>query len=477
MEIETLLAIKSVLSWKGIVVLVLILLPVFLSHFLKAIPRDLMFTIAALISALTGIVPSEQLFHAVANQAIMAVFGLWLVGKAMHQQGLFHHYVSFLLPVKKEWRLSRLIFFCQTLIFGAFLQHRYFPLAMLRPLSRDAEKEGGDLSVYGFPFGYLFLIGGLATAIGNPANILLLTLFSISNGNILTDFFAFAPLALLPILFSVIILHIVKKMFRKPYSQFLNAAACAVVPSDSLLIGKEPIDTVLREGKPITKMTTLQSGDLILFTKTPPRAPFSHYALFNHTHFGATRLWKKIIIVLCFLGAIGSTLVDIPIGSAFFVAGLILLCIHSFPIRKTFQEEFPLPPLLEIFSAYIFFIAMQNSGLSNWLASLISVRSPSLILTLFFFITQLLSHLMPRPVAFSIPFSIALTLFSNHPAQLLLIGINIAFAAALPLFGTPLMDEIAISNAISGRAALSIRILLILVLFASVMIPTCLVWS
>ena len=476
MEILTPLYEKISLNWQGGVVLALLLLPLLLTKFLKKIPRDLLFTIAALLSSLAGIISSAQLYQSAANQAIFTILGLWLLGKAMQQQGTFHSCLHLFSPVKKESIFSRILFFFQAVIFGAFLHHRYFPLTTLRSLSRNAEKRKGDLSIYGFPFAYLFLIGGLATAIGAPTNILFLSLYSQSMGDILSNLFAFLPFAALPILFSFLLFLILKKKFRKPFSQFIDAATCAVVPPDSLLISKAQPLTAVRKGKSISKKEPLQSGDLILFTRPPARLPFSQIALFLDSIPSSVQRWKKVLVNLFFFGAIVSTLVGVPIGTAFSLAGLILLFIRPFPLWKALREEFPLPLFLEVFSAYVYFFAIRSSGLNAWIASLISFRSPFFLLPLFFIASQLVTHFMPRPIAFASLFSIALALFADSPNQLLLISVNIAFASAIPLFGKPLLDETAISNAISGKSALWIRILLIVILFATVVIPSCLFW-
>ena len=375
------LVVETHLSWQCGVVLVLLLLPIFLSKFLQSIPRDLLFTAAALLSALCGIVSSSQLYQAGTNQAIFTVFGLWLIGKAMQEQGIFEACAVFLVPTKRGL-FNRVAFFCQVIVFGAFLHHRYFPLSTLRPLLRIAEKEKGDLSLYGFPFAALFLLGGLATAIGTPTNILLLTLYSFSVKDVLSQFFLFLPFAVLPILCSNILLFLSKKQFRKPFSQFIDAAACAVVHPDSLLIGKTQPLTVVREGKPISKPTPLQSGDLILFTKAHTKIPFSQIALFSGATLIAMAHWKKIIVILLFFGSIVSVLTGVPIGTAFLSAGVILLLIRPFALKKALRDEFPLSPLLEIFSAYLFFLSMQSSGLHTWIASFIPLRSPFLLLTL-----------------------------------------------------------------------------------------------
>ena len=165
-----------------------------------------------------------------------------------------------------------------------------------------------------------------------------------------------------------------------------------------------------------------------------------------------------IALMTSFFGIISSTeiykaIINIPI---LVVVGLWLLG----KITKTFNKEFPLPLLLEIFSAWIFFFAMQNSGLASWSASLIQAWPPFLFFLVFFLIAQTFAHFMPRPVAFAVLFSIAFTLFTGVP--LLLIGANIAVAAAFPLFDKP--------NLRGTRATL------ILVLFAAIAIPSCLFW-
>jgi hypothetical protein len=114
--------------------------------------------------------------------------------------------------------------------------------------------------------------------------------------------------------------------------------------------------------------------------------------------------------------------------------------------------------------------------LSKWSASLIQGVSPFIFLTLCFFIAQIAAHFMPRPLAFAVLFSIAFSLFERQQAQLFLTGANLAFASAVPLFGTPKTDEIAISHPVGGRSLIQIRIALILILFASIAIPSCLFW-
>ncbi len=159
-----------------------------------------------------------------------------------------------------------------------------------------------------------------------------------------------------------------------------------------------------------------------------------------------------------FFGIISSTeiykaMVNIPILT---IIGLWTIG----KVTKTYPKEFPLPLLLEIFSAWIFFFAMQNSGLASRAASWIQAWPPFLLFLGFFLVAQTLAHFMPRPVAFAVLFSIALVLFTG--ISLLLIGANIALAAAFPLFDKP--------NLRGARATL------ILVLFAAIAIPSCLFW-
>jgi hypothetical protein len=456
------------MNWQSAMVLLLLIIPVFFSLFTRLIPRDLCFTIAALLSALGGIVSSSQLYQALANQTIFAVLGLWLMGKSMQQQGIFQRLVPYLSFVKKERPLGYLRFFLRVIVLGAFFHHRYAPLSMLRPLVREAEKKRGDLKIFGFPFAYLFLIGGLATAIGVPTNLLFLFLSPIWIEKGLFSFFIFLPFAVMPIFLSCLFLFFFRNRFHKPFAQFIDATACALVPPDSLWIGKKQSATVVRNGKTIARATPLQSGDLLLWAKTKP--PFSQLALFIHAPLPSVQ-FKQILVGFLFLGAIIASLVGMKLGTAFLLAGLICLALRTFPIKITFSEEFPFPALLEIFSAYVFFFAMQRSGLDAWFAGVLAFLSPYVLLPLFFVLAQVFAHFMPRPVAFSILFSIMLNIVNGYPTQLVLAGITIAFGTAVPLFSQPLLDELAISKAVSGTAPLFERLCLLGILFISTVVP------
>ncbi len=459
------------LSWQGGAVLGLLFLSIFLAQLIKSFPKDLIFTFAALLTPLFGAVSSKELFHAGVSQAILAVLGLWMIGKACEQQGLFHSIVPWLMQVKQDNLLSRIMFLLQTALIGAFFHHRYFSKATLRLLAQRFEKA--DSSILGFPFAYLLLAGGFATAIGTPSNIIFLSLYSIAVPEAVSHFFAFLPLAVLPILLTLLTVTIFHKVFRTIFPHFLETHNCAVIPPDSLLIGKTTDLPVFREGWSLSGKTKLASGDLILFDKGPIHH-LSQLIAFSPTIIRVK--WKAWVALFLFLAAIAATYFAVAIGTAFFVAGLVLLLFHPFSIKKTFRDKFPLPLLLEIFSATIFFVAMRNSGLSQWIASFVNWGCPFLFFLFFFFCSQIAAHFMTRLLALAALFSIAFFLFSGHPAHLLIAGANIAFASAVPLFGQPKTDGAAISQGISRKSPLVMRFALILILFASLAIPSCLFW-
>jgi hypothetical protein len=475
MEVGTLLQMDNALNWRGAVVLGLLLAPIVISKIAKRIPLDLLFTVSALLTALCGIVSSKQLYQSGFNQAVFTMLGLWVIGKAMQQQGVFHACIPFIFPVKKRKLSNYILFFFQIALFGAFFHHRYFSTSTLQPLLREAEKKKADLKMYGFAFGALLLIGGLATAIGAPTNILFSALFSSLMEVPSSDLFVFLPFAILPIVLSFCLFFLLRKKLERPFSQFIDAGACALIPPDSLLIGKVQKETIIREGTSISKTTPLQSGDLILFTRTGARNLFSQVVLFISA-VPSSASWKKIVTMGLFFSAILLTFFGWQIGTAFLLAGVLSLAIRPFSLKKIFQEEFPLSAFLEFFSAYVFFFAIQSSGLNAWIASYFPSTSALFLLCSFYILGQIAAHLMPRPIAFVAIFSIAQVLLNAHLAQLLLVGVNVAFAAALPLFGKPLLDETAISTAISGRSKLSFRVLLMFVVFGSTVIPTYLFW-
>ncbi len=254
------------LSWQGGAVIGLLFASIFLSKRIKAIPRDLIFTIAGLLTAMIGIVGSAQIYQAAVNQATMAALGIWLLGQAMRQQQLL-----------------------------VFVTHTALPL--------------------------------LYSAIG----------------------------------FS-----------------------------------------------PVQRVEHIRTYPI---------------------------LWKKIALAILLFAALFSIFIGLPIGTALFCTGIATLAIRAFPIKQTFLEEFPLPVLLEFFSAYLFYFAIANSGLDDCLATLIPSKSLYFALPLFFILAQVISRFTPRAVAFAVLFSVALSLFNGHPRQILAAGIVIALSTALPLFG------------------------------------------
>jgi hypothetical protein len=102
------------------------------------------------------------------------------------------------------------------------------------------------------------------------------------------------------------------------------------------------------------------------------------------------------------------------------------LSLCRFPHWKTFREEFPLPFLLEIFSAYLFFFAIKNSGLAELF---LQGSSPFILLALSFLAAQFFSFFMPLPVVFALLFSF----FSDTPL-FFAAGATIALSLVLNLF-------------------------------------------
>lgn len=84
---------------------------------------------------------------------------------------------------------------------------------------------------------------------------------------------------------------------------------------------------------------------------------------------------------------------------------------------------FPLPLLLDIFSAYLFYFAMQNSGLATSAASILEQWPTLLLLPLFFVFARLLSRSVSFPLTFAL-------LYSISPHSPILSGIAIALGAS-----------------------------------------------
>lgn len=84
---------------------------------------------------------------------------------------------------------------------------------------------------------------------------------------------------------------------------------------------------------------------------------------------------------------------------------------------------FPLPLLLDIFSAYLFYFAMQNSGLAALLEPFFITWPTFLLCVLFFLFAQMLARWTAFPLSFAL-------LFSIIPHSPILLGISIALGAS-----------------------------------------------
>lgn len=199
-------------------------------------------------------------------------------------------------------------------------------------------------------------------------------------------------------------------------------------------------------------------------TKAFPEDLIFTFAALFHAFFGivsSTELYQASVnqFILAVLGL--------------WIIGKAFDLLRPFSLKKTFREQFPLPLLLEIFSAAIFFFAMRNSGLSQWCASSIYGASPFIFLPLFFFIGHIAAHFMPRPIAFAMLFSIAFSLCATQSTQLFCLGTNIGIATAAPLLSAAKTPH-PISQ--GGKSLLGLRVALVVGLFAMIVIPSCLFW-
>ncbi len=103
---------------------------------------------------------------------------------------------------------------------------------------------------------------------------------------------------------------------------------------------------------------------------------------------------------------------------------LAILCLWAIAAAfrpKTWFQKFPLPLLLEIFSAYLFYFAIKNTALDSSAAAPLQNLPEWSLFGLLFLAAQALSFLMPRPIAFAILFSIGVSLLAAATIALSLI--------------------------------------------------------
>ncbi len=269
------------MSWQGVAVTGLLVSSVLFSKFTKKFPRDLIFTIAALLTAVAGIISSKQIYQSLTSQAILTAIGFWIIGRAVGTP-------------------------------RTFFSHQL------------------------------------------PVNCILLA----------SLFFSKLPVALVLLLFSLFL---------------------------------------LREGQ---------------FFRFPQLI-----------------VWKRVFVLLFYFAAVLMIIAGFPIGTIFFWAAMVILLMRPFPVVDVVCKEFPLPRFLELFSATLFFFAINSSRLNHFAAGFVPASWPfAFTLTLFALAAQGISFLMPRPVAFAALFSVVLSLFSGHPNQIVISGIVLGFSTAFPFF-------------------------------------------
>ena len=220
----------------------------------------------------------------------------------------------------------------------------------------------------------------------------------------------------------------------------------------SKLIKSRPRDLIFTIGALLTALLGIvHSGQICqAFANQPMLAVLGLWCFFTAAlelrlfpiDLAATLPWKAYALLLLLAGALAVISLGSSIGTSFFCAGLALLLFRPFPIHQTFRQKFPLPLLLEIFSAYLFYFALHNTGIDAWMGSFFQDFPFWAFLLASFLAAQAFAFAMPRPVAFAVIFS---------TARVLLAGPLLFIAGATVALSLIFFDRFAIRSCFFSR--------------------------
>jgi di/tricarboxylate transporter len=208
---------------------------------------DLTAFAALLAGVLTGVVPMEEAFRGFGHPAVITVAAVLVISRALSNSGAVDLMARFVMPAAHRNRLAHIgVLGGFAAVLSAFMNN-VGALALLLPVAvRSASKVGRSPATILMPLSFASILGGLATLIGTPPNIIIATYRAEVNGESF-GMFDFAPVggvvALAGLLFVTLFgwLLIPKaRRAQKPPEELFDIADYmteAKVPDEASVIG------------------------------------------------------------------------------------------------------------------------------------------------------------------------------------------------------------------------------------------------
>jgi len=133
---------------------------------------DLVAMVALLALLLTGVLPPERAFEGFAHPAVVTVAAVLVISRALQRAGLVGLIVRLLAPFKGRPLAQLVVQTAIVALLSAFMNN-VGALALMLPVAlRQAYRDGYAPAVALMPLAFGSILGGLATLIGTPPNIL-----------------------------------------------------------------------------------------------------------------------------------------------------------------------------------------------------------------------------------------------------------------------------------------------------------------
>lgn len=179
----------------GLVLAILIIaLILFITEKLSA---DLVALLVLLALALSGLVPTDELFSGFANPAVITVAAVFVIGEGLYQTGVADYMGAKILQVAQAREMVLIaLMMLATGTLSAFMNN-VGATAVFLPVAIGVSRQTKiPISKLLMPISFASLMGGNITLIGTPPNILAADILRQYTG-LTFNFFDFAPLGLL----------------------------------------------------------------------------------------------------------------------------------------------------------------------------------------------------------------------------------------------------------------------------------------
>ncbi|MBA2667991.1 MAG: SLC13 family permease [Trueperaceae bacterium] len=153
---------------------------------------DLVAMMALLAVLLSGALPIERAFEGFAHPAVITVAAVLVISRALQQAGLVDVIVRVLAPLAGRPSAQLVVQTAIVAVLSAFMNN-VGALALMMPVAlRQAYRDGYSPAIALMPLAFGSILGGLATLIGTPPNLLISTFRARETGEAF-GMFAFAP--------------------------------------------------------------------------------------------------------------------------------------------------------------------------------------------------------------------------------------------------------------------------------------------